>query len=284
MSQTTIAPLLFWLLPLGAIGLVASVFVTNRAATRRLPQLGSPAFTAMQAGLPPSRGDDPALVRYARRTRRWRIGGTLAAIAAMVAVATLTEGRTAMPFQAAIVGWFAGGLILDLFARNRSTPDVRVAQLTTRSVLRYVTPTARRWLIASFGLTAVSAALSVIAGQPLAWRHDGLPTAAAVLLAAVGSAATWRIATRPQPAGDAADVQVDEAIRMVGTTRTISAWTALQFSLATAYVPSPVRPDWWFEPAAVVSWLALVGLIAAWAWVPTRIPRRPPTPSMVVAA
>ena len=246
MAQTTITPLLSWLLPLGAIGLVAYVFVTNRAAARQLPQLGgTAAFTAIQAGLPRSRGDDPALVRYARRTRRWRIGGALIAFAVMVAVATITEGHTALPLQAMIVGWFAGGLVLDLFARNRSRAGRPRGATDDPLGAAHVTPTARRWLIASFGLGAAAAALSIAAGQPPSLRRDGLALAATVLLAAVGR--TRRRGGSPparSPPGTSPTSQSDKGDQDRCARPPRSAWTALQV-LPGGGVRLVPAPGWW---------------------------------------
>ncbi|MGI9029528.1 MAG: hypothetical protein ACR2HP_06020 [Ilumatobacteraceae bacterium] len=278
----TVAPYLMFAFALGIVALMTHTFLANRSANRRLPELGSTGWVALQAGLPDSLENDPALLRYARRVRWWRIGGVLAGWWALPAVWVAVTERP-LPstplggFQYAIAGWFVGGLVHDLFVRNRPSAEVRVAPLTPRSPLRYVTATARRWLLASYALTGVAATLAIAIGDPLSWRHDGLLTAATLVLLSVGAFAVRRIAARPHPAADSGDVQVDEAIRAVATTRTVSAWTALQFTLAPSFLPSPLRAGWWFEPTTVVAWLAFVGVLVAWAWVPTRLPARPPT-------
>jgi len=271
----TIAPYLVFAGALGILTLMTYAFVVNRSGNRRLPELGSTGWVALQAGLPNSLEQDPALVRYARRARRWRIGGVLAGIAVPAAWVMVTERKWPVEgFGTIVAGWFVGGLVHDLFVRNRASAQVRVARLTARSPLRYVTATARRWLLASYALTGVAATLAIVIGDPVSWRHDALPTVGTLVVLGVGAIAVWRIAARPHPAADSDDVQVDEAIRAVATTRTVSAWTALQFTLAPSFLPSPLRAGWTFELVSIVGWLAVVGLLAAWAWVPTRLPAR----------
>lgn len=289
MPQSTTIPVLYVLLPLGVLAMIVYPFVANRRAKHTLPELGSPSWAALQTGLPASLEDDPAFVRYTRRARWSRIAGVLVG---WFVIPTLWVVLTERPlpitplggYEYAIAGWFVGGLVHDLFVRNRASASVRVAELTPRSPLRYVTATARRWLLASYALTALAATLAIAVAEPVSWRHDALPVVGTLAVLAVGGLAVGRIAARPHPAADRADVQIDEAIRALATTRTVSAWTALQFALGAAFVPSPLRAGWWFEPATVVLWLSWVGVLAAWAWVPTRLPVRPSANRSPVAA
>ena len=52
------------------VGLVIARAIGQR---RKLPELGSNEWMALQQGLPPTLADDPALNRYVARTRRWRL-------------------------------------------------------------------------------------------------------------------------------------------------------------------------------------------------------------------
>lgn len=130
------------------------------------------------------------------------------------------DGRVIGWPVALIVGWFAARIIPELFTRNRSATTVRVAALGSRSPLRDVTSTAMRWLAGGVVLTAVDVALSWWWGEPL---RSEVPVAGSVVVAVCGSLAVVRIARRPQPAGSADDVAVDEAIRRIGTTGVLAA-------------------------------------------------------------
>ncbi|MGH9272687.1 MAG: hypothetical protein ACRDZ2_15615, partial [Ilumatobacteraceae bacterium] len=192
-----------------AFALIPYVVRSNRSAARPLPELGSPRWAALQTGLPASLQDDPALVRYTRRARRWRIAGVLAGWWGLPLLWVVVTERplpvTAMGgLEYVIAGWFAGGLVHDLFVRNRTSAVVRVAQLTTRPPLRYVTTTARRWLLASYALSGAAAILAIVAGDGMSWRRSALAAAGTLAVLAIGAVAVWRIAARPHPAADPA--------------------------------------------------------------------------------
>ena len=233
---------------------------------------------ALQQGLPLSLAADPALNRYAVRTRRWRVlgvGGGLFASAAW-AYFPFHEGlRSWNPAVGLVVGWFAAGVLPEIFVRHRPATSVRAAALKSRSVRRYVSPTAWRWLAGSIALSAAAVAIrQVVTLRSTPTRADAaMLLSASLLLALVGIAAVWRVARRPHPAGGPNDVLVDETIRALATTRAVSGWSALQFIAAAYLAPTGYFPNADLVHRTIVV-LALVGLTASWAWVPTRMVRR----------
>lgn len=256
------------------VGLVIARVVGHR---RQLPELGSNEWMALQQGLPSSLADDPALSRYARRTRRWRLYGTVGGLVGTYAWTffPLHDGRrSADAFVGLVVGWFVAGVVPELFVRNRPSSGLRAAGLETRSVRRYVSPTAWRWLAGSLVLTISAVVIRQVVTLRIGpSRADtAMVLNASLLLALVAVAAVRRIARRPQPAGGSNDVLVDEAIRRLATTRAMSGWSALQF-IAAAYL----APEGYFPNAAAVHntiiVISLIGLTASWAWVPTRMVR-----------
>ena len=134
-------------------------------------------------------------------------------------------------------------------------------------------PTARRWLLASFALALSGVVLSRWSGQPLG--SDVGPILASVVIATCGSLAVVRIARRSQPAGSVDDVLVDDAIRTIGTTGVLSGWAALQYLVTFWLVPWPhsLSDPGWAWVTSTMSYACLIGIMAAWAWVPTRAAR-----------
>lgn len=258
------------------LALIIGAFVVRAIGKRRgLPELGSNEWMALQQGLPPSLLGDPALSRYASRTRRWRMFGVLGGVAGAFGwtLFPLHDGRRQSNLVVALfIGWFAAGVLPELFVRNRPGRDVRAAALESRSVRRYVTPTAARWLVGSGALTL--AALLVRQTVTLRVAPSRADAAmllnASLLLAIIGIAAVRRIAKRPQPAGGSEELVVDEAIRGLATTRAVSGWSALQFIAAGYLAPRGFfsHADFVHNTIAVIS---LIGVAASWAWVPTRI-------------
>ena len=267
------------LLYIAMLAIIIETFVVRAIGKRRaLPDLGSNEWMALQQGLPLSLVDDPALSRYASRTRRWRVYGVLGGVAGAYGWTffPLHDGPRQSNLPVALfIGWFAAGVLPELFVRNRPGTDVRAAALESRSVWRYVTPTAARWLVGSGALTLAA----VLVRQTVTLRvapsraDAAMLLNASLLLAMIGTAAVRRIAKRPQPAGGSEDLAVDEAIRGLATIRAISGWSALQFIAAGYLAPRGFFPhaDLVHNTIALIS---LVGMVASWAWVPTRIVRQ----------
>lgn len=261
----------------GLIGL--RLWAGHTGTARAVPPLGSTEWMSMQSGLPQPLADDPALLRYARRTRVWRAIGVCGAIVGSIGWAALRLGdnRTSVNFTVALfIGWFGAGVLPELFVRNRRATEQRAAALAARAPGRFVTPTARRWLTASYvGIVAAIVVRQVVTHRVAPSRADAAAIlASCILLTVVGTIAVWRIARRHQPAAAPNDVAVDDAIRFLATTRAVSGWTALNF-IAVVYL----SPAGGFPHADLVHGafrtLGAIGAMAAWAWVPTRLaPRR----------
>lgn len=263
----------------GSVVLVLGLAIARKVGQRRkIPDLGSNEWMALQHGLALTLADDPALSRYAQRSRRWRLYGIVGGLFGTYAWAFFPfhDGlRSANPFVGLVVGWFVAGVLPELFVRNRPKSELRVAALEERSVRRYVNPTAWHWLAGSVVLTisavVIRQTVTVRVGPSRA--DTAMVLAASVLLALIGATAVKRIAKRPQPAGGPDDVLVDETIRGLATTRTMSGWSALQF-IAAAYL----APRGFFPHADLVHntilVISFIGLTASWAWVPTRMMRR----------
>lgn len=260
------------------LALFTSYFVVRSLGRRRhIPDLGSNEWMAVQQGLPAQLASDAALTRYRKRTRVWRIIGVVSGIVGTIAWSVHVQPRHSNVLVVALfIGWFAAGVLPELFVRNRKSTAVRVAALETRSIRRYITPTAWHWLAGSYALTAVAVGIRQIVTHRIGPTRAEAAGAlwSSVLLAILGAAAVWRISRRPQPAGDSGDVAVDDAIRSMATTRAISGWSALQFFAAGYLAPRGFFPHADLVHDAIVT-LAVVGVGASWAWVPTRIVRRP---------
>jgi hypothetical protein len=257
------------------IGALVVYVIDKRGA---LPELGSNEWMALQQSLPPSLGGDAALSRYKSRTRRWRVYGVIGGVAGASGWTffPLHDGPRQSNLQVALfIGWFAADILPELFVQNRSGTEVRAAALESRSVRRYVTPTAARWLIGSGVLTLAALLVRQTATLRVApTRGDAaILLSASLLLAIIGTVAVRRIAKRPQPAGGSEDLAVDEAIRNLATTRAISGWSALQFIAAGYLAPTGYFPRANFTHNTIVLF-SVVGVAASWAWVPTRIVRQ----------
>ena len=137
-----------------------------------MPRLGSVEWLALQSGLPARLQHDPALVRYAtrtRRARRWIVVGGLVVVMISDLVFD-SHGGPVLGFPTSLVpAWFAARIIPDLVVRNRAIGAVRVAGLSARSPTRYVVPTARRWLLGSFALALAGVVLS--RGPASSWQR-----------------------------------------------------------------------------------------------------------------
>lgn len=259
--------------------LIIGTFVVRAMGKRRaLPELGTNEWMALQQGLPPALVDDPALSRYASRTRRWRAfgvaGGVLGAF--LWTLIPFHDGRRHSNLLVALfIGWFVAGVLPELFVRNRPGTDVRAATLESRSIRRYVTSTAARWLAGSVALTLAALLVrQTVTLRVAPTRADAaMLLSASVLLAIISTAAVRRIALRPQPAGGSHDLAVDEAIRGLATTRTISGWSALQYIVAGYLAPKGSFPHAELVHTSIAL-AAIVGVIASWAWVPTRLVRQ----------
>lgn len=258
--------------------LLALFWLASLGSKRQLPEFGSASWMTVQVGLPAHLAVDGALARYARRTRRWRIGGIMGAFAGSIGwgILQLSGERTSVNMLVALfIGWFGAGVVPELFVRNRTPTEHRAAALSPRAPTRYLTPTARRWLVASYlGILAALVVISVVAERSTTARQDiVMILSACATLAAIAVLAVWRIATRHQPATGPDDVAIDEAIRALATTRVVSGWTVLNF-IAVVYL----GPEGDFENAGVINvaftTIGSVGALAGWAWVPTRINRK----------
>ena len=110
---------------------------------------------------------------------------------------------------ALFIGRCAAGVLPELFVRNRPGTDVRAAALEpSRSVRRYVTPTAARWLAGSGALhLAALLVRQTVTLRVAPTRADAaMLLSASVLLAIISTAAVRRIAKRPEPAGGPHDL------------------------------------------------------------------------------
>ena len=256
----------------------AALFVGWTVGRRRgIASLGSPDWVVQQAGAPPALANDPALVAYSRRVRRWRVAGAMGGVAgAVVWLRSAPAGsRSVNLYVALFIGWFAAGILPELFVRHRLAASRRVADLRPRRPLRFVTPSARRWWLASLLTTAGALLLGAAPAAPGPADNDRLTVLVwMAVLAAVAVAAILRITTRPQPAGSDLDVEVDRIIRQAATTRAMSGWIVLQFTGSWYLVPTRQLHGGWSVGAAVVGVVAMVGALAGWAWVPTRMTPR----------
>jgi hypothetical protein len=231
----------------------------------------------LQTGLPKRLAHDPALDGYLQRTRRWRTFGVLGGVIGSILWMNLSNTRNAITTTSLFVGWFAAGILPELFVRNRPDPTTRVALLEPRRATRYVTPSAWHWLLAAYLFTAAALVDHAIAGDftTPSGRDMAMLVAAGAVLTIVGAAAVWRIGRRPQPAGTADDVRVDDAIRTLGTTRAISGWSALQFIIAGYLVPhGPYLGSPYGSVQTAFAIGVVVGVLGSWAWVPTRVQPR----------
>lgn len=262
----------------GVLALFVFFFVVRSLGRRRrIPDLGSNEWMAAQQGLPPQLALDAALTRYRKRTRVWRIIGVIGGIVGTIAWSVHVQPRHSNVLVVALfIGWFAAGVLPELFVRNRKSTAVRVAALETRSVRRYITPAAWHWLAGSYALTAIAVGIRQVVTHRIGPTRAEAAGAlcSSVLLALLGAVAVWRISRRPQPAGASGDVAVDEAIRSMATTRALSGWSALQFFAAGYLAPRGFFPHANLVHDAIVT-VAFIGVCASWAWVPTRIVRRP---------
>ncbi|MGB8860135.1 MAG: hypothetical protein WCC60_12800 [Ilumatobacteraceae bacterium] len=258
------------------VAAVVGTFAVRAVGRRRaVPELGTNEWMALQQGLPRSLVGDPALSRYATRTRRWRMYGVVGGAAGAIGWTffPLHDGRRQSNLAVALfIGWFVAGVVPELFVRNRPGGGVRAAALDSRGARRYVTSSAARWLVGSGALTLAALLVRQTVTLRIApSRADAaMLLSASLLLAIIGTVAVRRIAMRPQPAGGSNDLAVDEAIRKLATTRAVSGWTALQFIAAGYLAPRGFFPhaDLVHDTIVVIS---LVGVTASWAWVPTRV-------------
>lgn len=254
-----------------ALGVVVAAWQIGRR--RGIASLGSPEWVVLQARAPRHLANDEAIIAYSHRVQAWRWFGVMGGAIGWVSwLAFAPNQRSANLTVALFIGWFAAGIIPELFVRHRSPAARRVASLEPRRPLRFVTPTARRWWIASVTTTAAALLLGLARSVGDSDYADRRVTTLCWLavLTVVATAAVVRITTRPQPAGTDDDVVVDNTIRQAATTRAVAGWIVLQFTAAGYLVP-PMPPGAWSNVATLQLYLAGLGALAGWAWVPTRI-------------
>ena len=151
-------------------------------------------------------GNGELVIRYLAHTRRWRVAGVVAGIAAMAALSQIDR----WPFLLVFAGWFSGAIIAELRLAAGPTGTRRVASLEPRTFHRYVGRTAWFMLPVAMVLDAAVAIGGALERHPL--RQGTLLIIAGGVTPVVMVART-RIVDRAQSFARVELIAADDAIR-----------------------------------------------------------------------
>ncbi len=225
------------------------------------------------------------ILAYLRRTRAWRVAGATFGIG-LTTVLRMTGTETVDLYTGLFAGWFAAGLVAELAPGRRRRGERRVASLAPRTVDRFLPPVARTVLTTSLLGAALAVVFAVAARTmdplghrvkaPPPWSAIVLGGATAILVSLIAALGLHRLLHKPYPVDDSQLDAAEYAIRTAAVVRVVAGWAALlcivtfRLSLATL---DGTRAPWSWAPG-VLCVAGFVGIVIAWAWVPTRVVRR----------
>jgi hypothetical protein len=232
------------------------------------------AWFCFQHRVTPTLANGPLVVDYLTRTRRWRLFGAVGSLSAMTCLMVLFKTNQSPNLVVVrFAGWFAGGILAELPVGARRTTGPRAASLVPRRPLTYVQTATRRFVLSSLVLVALANT-----------RH--LHIAALATTLAVAALAWWGISTvvhRPQPVLALDLEQADTATRRAAVARICGGSIVLNSICALwASGSGRVPTDGSVVVQTVVFVGGLVGVLAGWLWVPTRM-RQAPSDHLVSA-
>jgi hypothetical protein len=171
---------------------------------------------ARRQRLPITADNGNQVIRYLATTRRWRVAGFIAGLFASQIVAppgTFVHAN----FLAIFTGWFLGALVAEVRVAHLEYGSIRAASLQPRRPDLYVRRFAWVLVPATAVVALATGAATAVAGAT-GWARPDWPRAVALLVAALGLAATIRaiqhaVLRRAQPLAAPDVIRADDAIR-----------------------------------------------------------------------
>lgn len=233
---------------------------------------------------------DERVLQYLRRTRRWRIAGAIIGVLLPYGSWMFWEMRLDL-YTGLFIGWFLAGVIAEARSDARQGADAvgrerRTASLAPRRLREFLPPFASRVLLVSGAalLLAGTTAIAPRAADGIRHAQQGLvsaesigaASAVAICLTAIAALSLQRLVRKPYPVDDPELDVAEYAIRTAAVVRVAAGWAALLFVIAVRLgfaAAFSMRHPWSWGAHAL--WLAsVIGVLVAWAGVPTRVVRR----------
>lgn len=214
------------------------------------------------------------IVDYLARTRRWRAYGVVGSVGVAQGISLASPATHVNGWAILFAGWFVGGILAEVPVGRRHVGGLRVASLQPRTLSRYLSPGVTGWLlgwaVGTVGVLAVYGA----AVSPLGTRRV---VGGAAVRAVVSMVSVWSmlvIVRRPQPAAPPDVVAADDATRRAAVRRIAAGWGVLQCIEAIVvgqWLSSGPGDDLVADVGVAACVLGLVGVLASWLIVPTRM-------------
>ena len=180
-----------------------------------------------------SHNDDTAPIAHAylRRSATWRLSGAI--------IGVVLPLGTDVPGLEMIAGYLIGAIASEVTASPVATADRPRASLVPRELRQYLPG----YTLAVFRTVGLAAAAVALCWYLIPLRGDGSTEAAlgpvaaaagALILLIVVEASLRYIVRRPQPAGDPALIELDDAIRAASMHATVGAGIGIAFLLLGA--------------------------------------------------
>lgn len=202
MSRDLIESVL-WLLLFAVLAVVVLVWPLTRSRMERL---------ALREGLHVTSGTATFVATYLATTRRWRVGGVVAATVALLEWALLSNQGLNANLSFAFAAWFAGAVVAEYRLASPPAAGRRVAALHRRELRDYL----NRFEIL---VPAVVWGAGAAGGVAVLLLHPAARGAVGLLLlvmAVVGGffwLVVYRVLHRPQPLSAAEILATDNALR-----------------------------------------------------------------------
>lgn len=244
------------------------------------------AWFCFQYDIEPAGAARDRVLRYLRRTRRWRVAGAVGGIAVSSASRIWLGIHELDLFTSLFGGWFVAGILAELTSDWPESVGRRAASLAPRRLADFLPPMARHVLTVA-GITATAAvtfalgigtdtALLHRSAHPLS-RQQGITGAVvAISISVIAWLGILRTLRKPYPVDDPDLDAAEYAIRIASVVRVVAGWSVLLFLVAIrlARATAAVARSPWSWPPGIVWCAGLAGVVVAWAGVPTRVVRR----------
>jgi len=205
------------------------------------------------------------VVRYLATTRRWRVLGLLAGVAASQIPPVPPGSITHLDAVTIFAGWFLGALVAEIRVEHLAHGRIRMASLRPRRPERYVRRFA--WALVPASAVVVLITGAATAGADLAgWAATDRGWATVWLVAAIAVAVAVRliqraVLRRAQPVAAPDVIEADDAIRSRSLHVLSGGGAALVLFLTLRVLDNvhPIAPGGQLA-VAVVQWVGVVAI------------------------
>jgi hypothetical protein len=258
---------------------VVIAVVAAALALRRPSRLETGWFVTLHQ-IPLTKRNGPIVVDYLARTRRWRVYGVVGSVSVAGGVEYASSSTDLNTFAVLFAGWFVGGVVAEVPLGARHVDGVRVASLERRTLSMYLSPGIARWIVCwALGTLGLLVVYGLVASAPGTRVASGVAVLAVLMLLSVSSMRA--IVRRPQPAASSDVVAADDATRRAAVRRIAAGWGVLQCMVTIVvarWLTIGAGGDFTAQLAKAAQAVGVVGVIASWLVVPTRL--SPPRPRL----